>query len=71
MPSGSRDRDAGYWRECPMRQAGVSRTAVFDGLCRVRSFFEALIADNLDLGRPENVEIICGGRRGRRCPGSS
>jgi hypothetical protein len=25
---------------------------------RPRGFFEALIADNLDLGRPHNVEII-------------
>ena len=62
MPSGSRDRDAGYWRECSMRQAGVSRTIVFGAPRRARSFFEALIADNLDLGRPENVEIIFGRR---------
>ena len=62
MPFGSKDRDAGYWWECSMRQVEVSRTIVFDAPCRVRSFFEALIADNLDLGRPENVEIIFGRR---------
>src|SRR6266702_5600819 len=60
MPLGSKDRDAGYWWECSMRQVEVSRTIVFDAPHRARSFFEALIADNLDLGRPENVEIIFG-----------
>jgi hypothetical protein len=44
--------NAGYWRECSMRQVEVSRTIVFDEPCRVRSFFEALIADSLDIGRP-------------------
>jgi hypothetical protein len=41
-----------------MRQVEISRTVVFDAPHRARCFFEALIADNLDLGRPENVEII-------------
>ena len=31
---------------------------VFDAPRRARAFFEALIADNLDIGRPANVEII-------------
>jgi hypothetical protein len=62
MPLGSRDRDAGYWWECSMRQVGVSRTVVFDEPHRARCFFEALIAGNLDLGRPENVEIVFGRR---------
>ena len=62
MPLSSADRDAGYWWECSMRQVEVSRTVVFDAPRRARSFFEALIADNLDLGRPENVEIIFGRR---------
>ena len=70
MPFGSQDRDAGYWWECSMRQVEVSRTIVFDKPCRVRSFFEALIADNLDLGRPENVEIIFGRRVRCDTPGT-
>jgi hypothetical protein len=70
MPFGSRDRDAGYWWECSMRQVEVSRTIVFDAPCRVRLFFEALIADNLDLGRPENVEIIFGRRVRCDTPGT-
>jgi hypothetical protein len=70
MPFGSKDRDAGYWWECSMRQVEVSRTIVFDAPCRVRSFFEALIADNLDIGRPENVEIIFGRRVRCDTPGT-
>jgi hypothetical protein len=70
MPFGPADRDAGYWWECSMRQVEVSRTIVFDEPCRVRAFFEALIADNLDLGRPENVEIIFGRRVRCDTPGT-
>ena len=70
MPFGSKDRDAGYWWECSMRQVEVSRTIVFDAPHRARSFFEALIADNLDLGRPENVEIIFGRRVRCDTPGT-
>ena len=43
-----------------MRQVEVSRTIVFDAPRRARAFFEALIADNLDIGRPATVEIIFG-----------
>ena len=53
-----------------MRQVEVSRTIVFDAPRRARSFFEALIADNLDLGRPENVEIIFGRRVRCDTPGT-
>jgi hypothetical protein len=60
LPFGEIDRDAGYWWECSMRQIEVSRTLVFDAPRHARGFFEALIADNLDLGRPGNVEIIFG-----------
>jgi hypothetical protein len=48
-----------------MRQVEVSRTMVFDAPRRARAFFEALIADRLDIGRPASVEIIFG-RRIRR-----
>ena len=45
-----------------MRQIEVSRTLVFDQPRNGRAFFEALVADNLDLGRPEQVELIFGRR---------
>jgi hypothetical protein len=43
-----------------MRQVEVSRTPVFDAPRRGRAFFEALVADNLDVGRPDTVELIFG-----------
>jgi hypothetical protein len=65
LPLTDTDRDAGYWWETSMRQVEVARTIVFDAPRHARGFFEALIVDNLDLGRPRNVEIIFG-RRVRR-----
>lgn len=47
-----------------MRQIEVSKTIVFDAPRRARAFFEALVADNLDLGRPDTVELIFSGHRG-------
>ena len=38
-----------------MRQVEVSRTLVFDDPRRARGFFEALVADNIGIGRPEQV----------------
>ncbi len=49
-PFDQADRAAGYWWELSMRQVEVSRTLVFDQPRRARAFFEALVADNLDLG---------------------
>ena len=69
MPFGPADEDHGYWWELSMRQVEVSRTIVFDAPRRVRAFFEALVADNLDIGRPANVEIIFGRRIQRNTPG--
>jgi hypothetical protein len=65
MPLTDYDEACGYWWELSMRQVEVSRTIVFDAPRRARGFFEALIADNLDIGRPASVEIIFG-RRIRR-----
>src|SRR6266571_2456880 len=58
LPLTAEDRAAGYWWELSLRQVEVSRTLVFDAPRQARAFFEALIADNLDLGRPENVEVL-------------
>jgi hypothetical protein len=58
LPLTATDRAAGYWWELSMRQVEVSRTLVLDAPRHARAFFEALIADNLDLGRPEHVEIL-------------
>jgi hypothetical protein len=58
LPLTAADRAAGYWWELSLRQVEVSRTMVFDAPRQARAFFEALVADNLDLGRPEHVEIL-------------
>jgi hypothetical protein len=54
------DRVAGYWWELSMRQVEVSRTLVFDDPRRARGFFEALVTDNIAIGRPEAVAIVFG-----------
>ena len=69
MPFSHADQRAGYWWELSMRQVEVSRTLVFDAPRRARGFFEALIADNLDIGRPANVEIIFNRHIQRNTPG--
>jgi len=63
LPLTAADRDAGYWWELSMRQVEVSRTIVFDAPRHARGFFEALVVDNLDIGRPESVELIFHGPR--------
>jgi hypothetical protein len=52
------ERDAGYWWELSMRQIEVSRTLVFDDPRRARGFFESLVADNIGIGRPEEVAVL-------------
>ena len=71
LPLTEHDRAAGYWWELSMRQVEVSRTLVFDAPRRARGFFEALVADNLDIGRPEVIELIFrrGQPRGRPAAG--
>ena len=60
------DRAAGYWWELSMRQVEVSRTLVMDDPRRARRFFEALVADNIGIGRPAEVHVAFGrDRRGR------
>jgi len=63
------DHAAGYWWQLSMRQVEVSRTIVFDAPRRARGFFEAVIADNLDVGRPDEVKIIFNRRIQRNTPG--
>lgn len=69
LPLTGADRDAGYWWELSMRQVETARTLVFDEDCHARAFFEALLCENMDLGRPENVELLF--RRGQRLGGHS
>jgi hypothetical protein len=52
------DRAGGYWWELSMRQVEVSRTLVLDDPRRARGFFESLVADNIGIGRPEQVAVV-------------
>src|SRR6476661_2222798 len=72
LPLTEHDRAAGYWWELSMRQVETSRTLVFDAPRHARGFFEALVTDNLDIGRPELIELIFrrGQRRGRPAAGA-
>ena len=64
LPLTTADRDGGFWWDLSMRQIETSRTLVFDDDVHARAFFEALLVENMDLGRPENVELLF--RRGQR-----
>jgi hypothetical protein len=69
LPLTTADRANGYWWQLSMRQIEVSRTVVFDQPRNGRAFFEALVADNLDLGRPGRLELIFGRQVRSTTPG--
>ena len=71
LPLTEHDRAADYWWELSMRQIETSRTLVFDAPRHARAFFEALVTDNLDIGRPELIELIFkrGQHRGAKAGG--
>jgi len=66
LPLGPADQKAGYWWELSMAQVEVSRTIVFSQPRHARAFFDALVTDNLGLGRPDTVELVFTGRNERR-----
>jgi len=68
-PFTAADRAAGYWWELSMRQVEVSRTLVLDEPRRARGFFEALVADNIGIGRPEQVAAVFARRVQKNTPG--
>jgi hypothetical protein len=64
------DRAAGYGYELAFRQFEVSDTRVFDRPAAGRAFFEGVIRDHLDVGRPDQVAILFDRRVSRRTPGT-
>lgn len=70
MPLTSRDRAAGYDWKLSIWQMEVSLTQVFDRPVEGRKFFEEVIRDNLDLGRPDRVQLIFERRITKSTPGS-
>jgi hypothetical protein len=58
LPLRPEDREAGYDWDLSIWQMEVSLTQIFDRPLRGREFFEEVIRDNLDLGRPDRVQLI-------------
>ncbi len=71
LPLTDTDRAAGYWWDISMRQVEVSRTIVFDAPRHAHGFGEALCTDNVDIGRPHEMQVIFGRRVRKPPPGGS
>jgi hypothetical protein len=63
------DRAAGFRYNLSILQAEFSLTQVLDQPVHGRVFFEEVIRENLDLGRPDQVQLIFGRSVTRRTPG--
>jgi hypothetical protein len=57
-PLTDQDRAAGFDHRLAICQLEVSLTEVFDRPVQGRHFFEAVIRENLDLGRPDRVALL-------------
>jgi hypothetical protein len=59
----------GFTYQLSILQLEVSRTQVFDRPLRGREFFESVIRENLDLGRPDHVQLLFPRKITRATPG--
>jgi len=66
----TKDVEAGYVYETAFRQFEVSDTVIFDRPQAGRAWFEGVIRDHLDIGRPDQVSLVFQRRINRRTPGS-
>lgn len=69
LPLTAEDHAAGFAYQLSLLQMEVSRTQVFDRPLRGREFFEEVIRDNLDLGRPSRVQLLFPRKITRATPG--
>ena len=69
QPYPKADRRAGFRYQVSILQAEFSLTQVLDQPVNGRIFFEEVIRENLDLGRPSQVQLIFDRRIDRRTPG--
>ncbi len=67
-PMTANERAAGYDHRLAICQLEVSLTQVFDRPVQGRHFFEAVIRENLDLGRPDRVGLLFPVRLTRATP---
>jgi hypothetical protein len=58
LPLTAADAGAGFGYRLSILQLELSRTQVFDAPQRGREFFEEVIRDHLDLGRPDRVQLL-------------
>jgi hypothetical protein len=65
-PLTPRDRRAGFEHRLSLWQMEVSLTQIFDAPVQGRHFFEEVIRENLDLGRPNRVSLLFPTRHSRR-----
>jgi hypothetical protein len=65
-PYSAKDRRAGYRYDLSMLQTEFSLTQIWDRADHGRTFFEELIRENIDLGRPEQVQLIFGRKMQRK-----
>jgi hypothetical protein len=68
-PFSDADRAADYLYDVSTLQAEFSLTQVLDRPLSGRIFFEQVIRENLDLGRPDKVQLIFARRISKRTPG--
>ena len=68
-PFTAKDRAAGYRYDVSILQAEFSLTQVLDQPRTGRIFFEEVIRENLDIGRPDHVQLIFNRRISKRTPG--
>jgi len=70
IPFTPEDRAAGYTYRLSILQMEMSVTHVFDRPVHGREFFEEVIRDHLDLGRPENIQLLFGRQIRSTTPGT-
>ena len=69
LPLTAADRAAGFGYRLSLLQMEVSRTQVFDRPLRGREFFEEVLRDQLDLGRPDRMQLLFERKITRATPG--
>jgi hypothetical protein len=69
-PFPARDRQAGYQYQISILQIELSLTQVLDRPVSGRIFFEDVIRENLDIGRPKQVQLIFDRGVTKTTPGS-
>ena len=68
-PFTEEDRHAGYHYQLSLLQIEFSLTLMLDRPVAGRIFFEQIIKENLDIGRPDHVQLIFQRRINKRTPG--